>query len=383
MSDVHEAPPPATPSGWRIARLGGVPVILSGGWVAITVLMVVLFGPQLSDELPTLGLRAYAVAAGYALLLLVSVLVHEMSHALVAHLCGYRVSHIVADVMGGHTAYDASGATPAHSALIAAVGPLSNGVLAAIGVALLDVTTPGVPSLLAAAFAWTNGVVAVFNLLPGLPLDGGFLLEALVWGVTGRRHLGLLVAGWAGRVVTVVAVVWGLARPLWLGTRPSLITLVWVLLVASFLWRGASQAIAAGGLRRDLAGLHLDDVARPVRLLPADARVRDLVGPSTATQQERGVTVLVGPEGQLLGHVDPVAVAAARDEADLDAPLQESLLAHPSSWLLPEPAGGGAVETVVATMAQRGLSVVLLVDAQGRPTRLVSAADIDEGLTSG
>lgn len=374
------------PAGWQVARVGGVPVVIGGGWVVITLVMIALFGPRIAFELPSLGAWGYLVAAAYALLLLVSVLVHEASHAVVAHLCGYRVSHVVADLMGGHTAYDASRATPGRSALVAVVGPASNGALALLGVALLPATQSGVSTLLVGAFAWTNGVVAVFNLLPGLPLDGGFILEALVWGATGRRHLGLLVAGWAGRLVTVLAVLWVVGLPIVRGGRPSTVTLVWVLLVAVFLWRGASQAIAAGRLRRDLAGLRLDDVARPVRTLPADAAVRALAdGPRSASEpgDVPEVLVLVSPDGRALGHLDPDALRTALRAGDLDAPLESCLRAQPTDWALPEPDEPGAVDTVVAAMAQRGVSVILLTDPAGRATGVVEAVAVDDALRAG
>lgn len=396
MSDAQPAPgrralepradgdePTPVPTGWQVARIGGVPVVIGGGWLVIALAMVALFGPRIALELPSLGPWAYAVAAAYAVLLLFSVLVHEGSHAVVAHRCGYRVNHVVADLMGGHTAYDASRATPGRSALVAAVGPLSNGLLALVGVALLPLTQSGVSTLLVGAFAWTNGVVAVFNLLPGLPLDGGFLLEALVWGATGRRHVGLLVAGWSGRLVTVVAVLWGVGLPLLRGGRPSTITLVWVLLVAVFLWRGASQAVSAGRLRRDLAGLRLSDVARPVRILPGHATLRSLAGvPGTPDDPPRAapVVVLAAPDGRPLGHLDAEAIRLALAAGDLDASLESCLRVQPATWTLAQPSEPGAVEAVVAAMAQRGLSVVLLTDDAATATAVVEAATIDEAL---
>lgn len=107
------------PAGWRVGTLRGIPIYIGGGWVVIGVVMVALFGPQIADTLPGLGLWAYAVALGYAVLLLLSVLVHEAAHALTALACGFRVHRIAADLMGGHTAYDAARATPGRSALVA------------------------------------------------------------------------------------------------------------------------------------------------------------------------------------------------------------------------------------------------------------------------
>lgn len=209
------------PAGWRVGTLRGIPIYIGGGWVVIGVVMVALFGPQIADTLPGLGLWAYAVALGYAVLLLLSVLVHEAAHALTALACGFRVHRIAADLMGGHTAYDAARATPGRSALVALAGPVANGVLCVVGWQVLPYVRGDVTGLLLGALAWTNGFVALFNLLPGLPLDGGYLLDALVWKITGRRHLGLVAAGWTGRVVTILVVLWFGGLPLLRGEYPA------------------------------------------------------------------------------------------------------------------------------------------------------------------
>ena len=119
--------------GWRIGSLSGIPVYLGRSWVVVAVLMVALFGPSVRSVIPSLGIWAYAVAAVFALLLLVSVFVHEAAHALVAQQVGFGVSRMVADFWGGHTAHDGAGGTPGRSAAVAVVGPLSNGVLAVLG----------------------------------------------------------------------------------------------------------------------------------------------------------------------------------------------------------------------------------------------------------
>ena len=112
---------PAAAHGWRIGSLAGIPVYLGRSWPIIAVLIVVVFGPNLAR--PDRGASyGYLLAAGYAVLLLVSVLVHEASHALAARWRGHPVSRIVADVWGGHTVYDATRSSPTTTALVAVVG---------------------------------------------------------------------------------------------------------------------------------------------------------------------------------------------------------------------------------------------------------------------
>src|SRR3954468_5490691 len=126
--------------GWRIGTLAGTPVYLGRSWPVVAVLIVVVFGPNLAR--PDRGTSyGYLLAAGYAVLLLLSVLVHEAAHALAARWRGHPVSRIVADVWGGHTVYDATRSSPTTTAVVAVVGPLSNLVLAALVWGLHPFTT--------------------------------------------------------------------------------------------------------------------------------------------------------------------------------------------------------------------------------------------------
>src|SRR5674476_1432057 len=109
--------------GWRLATIGGVPVYIGRSWPIIALIIVTTFGPGIASSRPYLGLGAYAVAAAYAVLLLVSVLAHEAAHAVVATRAGYSVHRVVADLWGGHTAYNSSNARPGASALVAIAGP--------------------------------------------------------------------------------------------------------------------------------------------------------------------------------------------------------------------------------------------------------------------
>lgn len=173
MTTDGAAPPQRAP-GLRIATLAGIPVYIGRTWPIIAVVILVLYGPSLQASRPDLGSGAYLVAAAFALLLLVSVLAHEAAHALVARAFGYRVSRVVADLWGGHTAYESAGKTPGASALVAVVGPATNGVLAVIAWQLSHlVPGGGVAHILLGATAWTNGFVALFNVLPGCPWTAG------------------------------------------------------------------------------------------------------------------------------------------------------------------------------------------------------------------
>src|ERR1039458_3298771 len=154
--------------GWRVATIGGVPVYIGRSWPVIALIIVGTFGPSIASDRPDLGLGAYGVAVGYAVLLLVSVFAHEASHAVVATRMGYRVNRVVADLWGGHTAYDSSTARPGASALVAIAGPAANALLALVGWAALPAAPPGgITATLVGAVVFTNALVAGVNMLHG------------------------------------------------------------------------------------------------------------------------------------------------------------------------------------------------------------------------
>ena len=292
----------------RVAHLRGVPVFIGRSWVIVALFVVAAFGPSVSRSHPEWGMGAYLVAAAYALLLLVSVLAHEASHAITAQLVGFKVNRIVADLWGGHTAYDTEAATPGRSALVALVGPVSNAVLAAVGFAATQYVAPGgAAELLLYAFAWSNGFVALFNALPGLPLDGGFVVDALVWKFTGSRAKGLKAAGWCGRIVAVGVLGWALLDAARFGAAGALWTIIWCGAIAWFLWRGASTAVTVGANREFLSAIRVGDVVDPVSVVAMGTPLGSV--PDTGT-----IAVLIDPTGR------PVATLAP--DAHLQVPIE-------------------------------------------------------------
>src|SRR6476619_6252107 len=276
----HRVEPMSTPvrtsaaHGWRIGSLAGIPVYLGRSWPVIAVLIVVVFGPNLAR--PDRGASyGYLLAGGYAVLLPVSVLVHEADHALAARWRGHPVSRIVADVWGGHTVYDATHSSPSTTAIVAVVGPLSNLLLAALVWGIRALTTNETALTLLGIVAVANLLVGLFNLLPGLPLDGGQIVSALVWRATGSRGRGLVAAGWLGRVVALLTVAWFALRPLFEGRAPEIFDVVWPVAIAFFLWQGATAAVRAGHIHEVTAGL-ATDVLEPIHLVSGTTPVSDV-----------------------------------------------------------------------------------------------------------
>ncbi|WP_188667603.1 site-2 protease family protein, partial [Tersicoccus solisilvae] len=294
----------ARSQGIPLGRIFSVPVVLSWSWFLIAAFITISFGPVVAYQFPRIGAAAWLVALAYAVLLLVSVLAHELAHALSARAFGWPSSRIVLTLWGGHTSFETMPTSAGRSLVVALAGPAANLALAGAGSAVTLALPPdAVASLLASVFTVANLFVGVFNVLPGLPLDGGRIVESAVWRVTGDQDRGTVAAGCAGRVIAVVilvVVLW----PLFTGRGlPSLATLAIGVLVAVFLWAGASAAIRSGRMKQRLGAISAGRLARPAAGVPASASVaqlhalaRDLrTGPGTelVLVDDRGMPVAV------------------------------------------------------------------------------------------
>jgi Zn-dependent protease len=288
MSDESRAPAGAV----RLGRVAGVPVYLDRTWLLLAA-FIAWTGWTTGRSLGTGTAAAYA--AWSVVGILIAVLGHEVAHALAGRLLGFRVHRIVATLWGGHTAYDGTGTTPGRAAVIAVSGPLANVAFAGLG-ALAMTVLPWPWSEFARAFVVLNGLLAVFNLLPGLPLDGGQLVESLVWRATGRRDHGLVVAGWCGRVLAVLLVLGFVALPLSRGTLDTFQGLL-AAAMAWILWSGATAAIRRAPLERLLRQVRPEQVLDPATVVPATTPVGELVGLSSrvVALDERGRPTLLLP----------------------------------------------------------------------------------------
>lgn len=360
------------PPGLRVGSLRGVPIFIGRSWLLIAVVIVATFGPQVRNAIPSLGSAAYVVAFAYVIGLLVSVLVHEAAHALAGQWRGFEVHQIVADLWGGHTSFTREGTTPGSSAIVAVVGPASNALLALAGYAALQLDLPDVARLLLAAFTWANGLVAAFNLLPGFPLDGGHLVEAAVWAATGSKDKGTVVAGWCGRIVTLAVVAILVVWPLLKGQPLSMVSTVWVVLIASFVWFGASAAVRRGTVSRQLGVVPLSQILRPLAAAPAQISVADL--PATET-------LLVDSNGAPLGMVPAGSAMVVPIDKRAGTPATALMLVPSGPWVVQlehEQDADHDLSTLVSNASQHGQvaerTVVLARD--GRPVGWIAREDL-------
>lgn len=322
------APAPQRSKGIVVGRVAGAPVIITRSWFLAALVLTILFVPNVQVIAPHLEAGAYLVAFVFVLLLFGSVFLHETAHAVVARARGQQVTELAVTIWGGHTAYTGGLGKPLDGFLVAVVGPLTNLVLAAVfWLAYTAAPVQDVPTLLLYAGAVSNAFVGAFNLLPGLPLDGGQILESLVWAVTGKRSTGTIAAGWVGRVVAVGVLLWALVVPFAQGTTPNLTTVLWSALIGAFLWAGAGAAITNGRRREAVAALSAARLAVPALTVSVGSTLAEALSARTAAVAA-GVPeaasyrlVVVGQGGVPVAVLDDDAVAAVPASAHHLTPL--------------------------------------------------------------
>jgi Zn-dependent protease len=365
--------------GIRLGRIAGIPVVLAYSWFIIAAFTVIVYGPVLLRNNPDLGLGAFIVAFAYAVLLLISVLVHELAHALTAKIYRWPTEKIVLNLWGGHTQFESFTASPGRSVLVAMAGPAANFVLAAAGWVLLTAgDLGGVADILANIFVWANLLIGIFNVLPGLPLDGGRLVESAVWKVTGSQEKGTVAAGWGGRLIVIALVLWFVALPLLSGERPDISLMLITILVGSFLWMGATASIQQARLRGRLHLVRAATLAEPAVGLPQTATVADLERLQRAAAGPPLAVVLYGPDGRPAAVVDAGVAATVPPEAVASTPLTAVSYALGPGAYVPESSQG---QELLQYLGQLEGQAYAVVSADGTVIGLLRQATVLAAIT--
>ncbi|MFB6991951.1 site-2 protease family protein [Streptomyces sp. NPDC056304] len=265
--------------GLLMGRPFGVPVYVAPSWFIVAALITWVFGGQLERVLPELGAARYLVSLFFAIAFYASVLVHELAHTVVALHYKLPVRRIQLQFFGGVSEIEKESETPGREFLLAFVGPLLSLVLAGLFYVGMTFVAPGtVPGVLLAGLMISNLLVAAFNLLPGLPLDGGRMLRAVVWKITGRPMSGTVAAAWVGRALAVVTLI-GLpllTRTGSFGNNPrdvsgmdTVTDALLAAILAAIIWTGAGNSLRMARLREHLPELRARTLTR--RAVPVEA----------------------------------------------------------------------------------------------------------------
>jgi len=353
--------------GIPLGRIAGIPVLLSPSWLVSVLLIAVLATPVVEQSVPGLTTgQAIAVAIGLGVLLGVSVLAHELGHCLAARSLGVPVLQVRLYLLGGVSELGRLPDSPREEAVIAAAGPGISALLAGIFGLLVGSSTPHtVPWLLLIELALANLVVAAFNFLPALPLDGGRVLRAGVWKASGRRRWGTLAAVIGGYLIAAALAGWGIVELLG-STRAALLQGAVAVAMAVFVAAGAFGEQNSDKSVRWPSDVPLASLAKAVVHLPADSPV------GVANQIAAGrAVILTGPDGVTVGILDAVvAFELARNNPHTPASMAAEPIT-PAMVILVSDEAADIAERLRAHPVQR----FLLVDESGRAAGVVLADD--------
>jgi Zn-dependent protease/CBS domain-containing protein len=371
---AHRRSPPAprAPGTLRIGSIAGIDVLITSSWFVVALLISVGFAPRIEMEQPGLGVWKYVAGFVFAVVLYLSVLLHEASHAVTAKRLGYGVTSITLHFLGGMTEIDGASRRPRHEFWIAVVGPLTSIAIGVGAVGLWFLVPDGLVRVAVEGLAGANLVIGVLNLVPGLPLDGGRVLKSIVWGASGNQHRATIVAGWGGRVAALALLVWPLVQERVIGTPPTLMDVVLVFILGLFLWTGATAAMAHARLRERLPALVARPLARRTLTVPEDLPLAEAV--RRAQEAQAGSIVTVSPDGDPRGIVSEAAVTAMPEDRRPWVPVSTVSRAMEDGLSLPADVAG---EDLILAISRRPADEYLLVEPDGRIYGVLSTADVD------
>lgn len=286
----------------RIGNLFGIPLYVHPSWFLVLGLMTFWYGGYLANLFPGLmALLPLLLGLVSALLLFASVLAHELGHSLVAIRQGIEVKSITLFLFGGLASLEKESKTPAEAFWVAIAGPAVSLVL----FGLLRVLSVGIGSLgplsvIIDLVATINLVLALFNLIPGLPLDGGNILKSLVWKITSNPYKGVVFASRVGQLVGCVGISFGLIPLLLLGRFDN----IWLALMGWFLLRNAGMSAQSATIQNQLNGLTAEDAVIPNSpIVIADLSLREFANEYIIGKNPWRKFFVTDQEGQLLGEI--------------------------------------------------------------------------------
>lgn len=365
--------------GWLLFRIQGIPLRIHPSWFVILGLATVGFqqqyGAQFAGEASVFTLWLLSLTT--ALLLFVSVLLHELGHSLVAMAHGVKVRGITLFLLGGVATVERECTTALAALQVAAAGPLVSLVLAA----LLMLSSHSISHLSPMAgemvqqLGYLNLVLGLFNLLPGLPLDGGLIVKALVWQLTGSHRRGIQVAAGIGRFLSLMAIVMGTLLIL----RGGGFGAFWLALLGWFGLGSSRNQLQLLSLETALRDLKVRDAGgRRFRVLEAETSLKHVSGMRRSDDSSLPADwILVCDRGRWCGVIDDGALQML--------PVQRWELERVGDHLkplnsLPSIAEAAPLWQAAVQLDEPGVNRLLVLSAAGLPAGTIERPELSEAV---
>ncbi|MFC9688990.1 site-2 protease family protein [Kribbella sp. NPDC056951] len=363
-------PPPGT---WVLGRVRGIRLTMRFTWLPVAMLLAFGFSAVIGQQFPQIGAWRYVASFAFVVAFTLSILVHELAHALMALKFGIGVSEINLGFFAAGTHIEGERKTPFEEFAVSVVGPIASlavGGLAYFGSRAVD---DGVAYIALWQLAVANLIVGVTNLLPGLPLDGGWVARALVWKITGNMHTGTIVAAWGGRILAILV----LAAPVILerafGRQPTLIDFLIALAVGFFLYMGSTAQLMQARLRQKLPTLQVRTMARRAIAVHSGTPISEAV--RMAGEAHAGAVVVIDGDGKPHALVSESAVAAVAANQRPWTTVSEVSTRIGAGHIIGVNDTG---EEILKTIREHPASEYLVLDAAGSVYGVLATADIEQ-----
>lgn len=285
------------PGSLRLGRLAGIDIYIHVSWLIAIVLLTISTAtgwfPRLNPGYSSSSYLVLGLIA--ALLLFLSVLLHEMGHSLVARWRGLPVSSIVLFIFGGVSNIQQEPKSPGSEFLIAIVGPVVSLLIGGLAF-LLVLPLGGRPSPTAAVLVYlcvSNIILGIFNLIPGFPLDGGRVLRSLIWKITGNLYTATRATTLVGQIIAVIFIILGIT---WLFSGDSLDG-IWLGFIGWFLLSAAQAASRQATFESTMGNVRVEEVMnRDVVTVPANVSLQRLIDEHLLPQGQRSALVMQGDQ---------------------------------------------------------------------------------------
>jgi Zn-dependent protease/CBS domain-containing protein len=356
----------------KVGNLFGIPFYVNLSWFLVLALVTWNYGQQLAFAFPAMGSAApWLLGFAAALLLFASVLAHELGHSFAARHQGIGVHSITLFLFGGLAALEKESATPRGAFGVAIAGPLVSFALFGL-FTLVNLVLPlsGPLAAIVSLLGYINLALGLFNLIPGLPLDGGNVLKAAVWQITGNPYTGTRFASRLGQLIGWVAIVTGLGSLLGLVPFGS----VWNLLIGLFLLQNANRSAQFATVQERLDGLTAEDaIVANSPVVAADTSLREFAETAflSGTSQWQKFLV-VNAAGQLTGTLQVDALRQIPRDRWADTAV--SAIMQPET--LPTVDSNQPLLDVVKVLEQSRLQALPVVSADGSLVGLLEKAAI-------
>ncbi|MCC0179220.1 site-2 protease family protein [Waterburya agarophytonicola K14] len=285
----------------RIGNLFGIPFFINPSWFFVLGLVTWSYGSNLTQFPELTGIMPWFLGLVAALLLFSSVIAHELGHSFVAISQGISVKSITLFIFGGLATLEKESETPLQAFSVAIAGPLVSVLLFGLfsfiaATAPLSLPIKAIVSLV----AYINLVLALFNMIPGLPLDGGNVLKAIVWKITGNPNKGIIFAGRVGQVIGWSAIGLGLLSVLGISQVGS----IWTLFIGAFLLRNAGFAAQSATVQDKLSQYTaLDAVIPDSPIVDSNLTVREFVNNYVIGKERWKKFLVINEQQQLIGEI--------------------------------------------------------------------------------